>query len=183
MRFAELDLPGTWRVSLDRHEDERGWFARSFCDEEFDAHGLNPGIAQMNLSFTTRRGTVRGLHWQATPSDESKLVCCLSGSVWDVLVDLRPGSPTRLRWVGVDLDRPDVAVYVPPGVAHGFQTMTDDVLMGYAMGAPYAPELARGARYDDPAFAVRWPLPITTTSERDRGWPAFDSTAEVVARA
>jgi len=158
-------------VELVRLEDERGFFARSFCQREFEAQGLNPRLAQCNVSFNHRRGTLRGLHFQAKPHEEAKLVRCTRGAIWDVAVDLREGSPTRLRWHAVELNAENrLGLYVPEGFAHGFQTLADDTEVLYQMSEFYHPELARGVRWDDPNLGIRWPLPDPILSERDRGY-------------
>lgn len=174
MIFRELDLPGAFLLEPERLEDERGFFARIFCRRELEAHGLNPGVAQCSLSFNRRRGTVRGMHWQAPPAEEAKLVRCVRGAVHDVIVDLRPDSPTFERHAAVELDAENrLALYVPPGCAHGFQTLEDSTELLYQMSEFYAPESARGFRFDDPEVGVRWPLPVSVISERDRSLPRF----------
>jgi len=177
VRFSELELPGAWRVELEPHEDERGYFARTFCAEEFAAHGLATRYPQCNLSYNRSVGTLRGLHLQVAPHGEAKLVRCVSGALHDVIVDLRAGSPTRRRWLAVELDaRSGTALYVPEGFAHGFLTLREDTEVFYQMGSAYAPGAQRGFRWDDPAFGIDWPFPPQTISERDRTWPDFDSS-------
>ncbi|HYM53885.1 MAG TPA: dTDP-4-dehydrorhamnose 3,5-epimerase [Solirubrobacteraceae bacterium] len=176
MRFLETPLPGTWVVELDLLGDQRGWFARTFDAQEFQARGLDPAVVQCNASFNARRGTVRGLHYQAEPHGESKLVRCVRGAVFDVAVDLRPDSPTFCRWHGVELsEENNRAFYIPVGLAHGFQTLADDAEMLYQMGCPYVPEAARGVRWDDPAFGIEWPPAggLRIVSERDGSYPDF----------
>lgn len=169
MIFNATDLDGVWRVDLDPRVDPRGYFARAFCAEEFLAHGLPAGFVQCNLSFNVARGTLRGLHWQADPHPEGKLVRCTRGAIFDVAVDLRPGSVTLHRWIGVELSaRNGGALYIPPGFAHGFQTLTDETEVFYQMTEAYHPSLVRGARWDDPTFAIAWPIPDPILSERDR---------------
>jgi dTDP-4-dehydrorhamnose 3,5-epimerase len=178
MRFLQTPLPGAWVIELEELGDERGWFARTFDEDEFRARGLDPTIAQCNASFNARRGTVRGLHYQVEPHGESKLVRCVRGAIFDVAVDLRGGSPTRARWHGVELSAENrLAYYIPAGLAHGFQTLTDDSEVLYQMGHPYVPEAARGVRWDDPAFAIAWPAldGERTISQRDRAFPDFAS--------
>ncbi len=176
MRFLATPLAGAWIVELDLLGDERGWFARTFDAEEFRARGMDPNVAQCNASFNARRGTLRGLHYQADPHGEPKLVRCVRGSIFDVAVDLREGSQTRCAWHGVELSAENRrAFYIPAGLAHGFQTLTDDCEVLYQMGSPYVAEAARGVRWDDPAFAIEWP-PCDTEriiSERDRDLPDF----------
>ena len=174
MKFAATPLAGAWLVSLEPHADARGLFARVFCAEEFAAHGLDPRVAQASISVNRKRGTLRGMHWQAAPHAEAKLVRCEAGAVHDVIVDLRPGSPTYLAPFGVDLRAADhLALYIPEGFAHGFQTLEDDTVVHYQMSAPYVPEAGRGARWNDPAFGIRWPLPDPILIPRDREYPDF----------
>ncbi|HEY2570259.1 MAG TPA: dTDP-4-dehydrorhamnose 3,5-epimerase [Solirubrobacteraceae bacterium] len=176
MRFVETPLNGAWVIDLDLLADERGWFARTFDADEFAARGLNPAVVQCNASFNARRGTLRGMHYQAQPHGESKLVRCVRGSIFDVAVDLRDGSPTLCRWHGVELSADNrLAFYIPAGLAHGFQTLTDDAEVLYQMGNPYVPDAARGVRWDDPAFAISWPQPSgdRVISEKDLGYPDF----------
>lgn len=168
MKFTETQIEGAWVVELEPHADERGFFARSFCQHEFAERGLSDQVAQCNVSYNARAGTVRGMHYQLAPSAEAKLVRCTAGSIYDAIVDLRPTSPSHLRWFGVEL-RAEArnALYVPEGCAHGFQTLRDDTEVFYQMSEFYAPELARGFRYDDPQFGIPWPLPPTSVSEKD----------------
>lgn len=174
MRFVRLGLPGAWLVEIEPHADERGAFARTFCAREFAERGLATAFVQTSLSLNSRRGTLRGLHWQAPPHAEAKLLRCVRGRVYDVLVDVRPDSHTYRQHVAFELaaDARNAA-YAPAGVAHGFLTLTDDCEVHYAMSAFHAPEAARGARYDDPAFGIVWPEPVQVIAERDRSWPAF----------
>jgi dTDP-4-dehydrorhamnose 3,5-epimerase len=158
-------------IELERLEDERGFFARSFCQDEFRRLGFGPQVAQCNLSWNVRRGTLRGLHYQAAPHEEVKVVRCTRGAIWDVIVDMREGSSTRWRWHGVELNADNrLAVYVPRGFAHGFQTLLDGSEVFYQMSEPYHPELARGLRWDDPKLDIRWPLPGPILSARDRSY-------------
>lgn len=178
MILRELDLAGAWEIVIEPRRDERGAFARTFDADAFRERGLADRFVQTSLSLNDRRGTLRGLHWQAAPHAEGKLVRCVRGRIHDVLVDLRPDSPTFRRHVAVELAA-DLrnAVFVPEGVAHGFLTLVDDCEVHYAMSAPYAPEAARGARYDDPAFAIEWPEEPEVVSDRDLAWPPFDAAA------
>jgi dTDP-4-dehydrorhamnose 3,5-epimerase len=178
VRFIETPLPGAWIIELDLLVDERGWFARTFDAEEFRARNMNPDVVECSLSFNSRRDTLRGLHYQAEPYGESKLVRCIRGAIFDVAVDLRADGHTYCRWHGVELSADNRrAFYIPAGVAHGYQTLTDDVEVLYQMGNPYTPEAARGVRFDDPAFGIRWPEPRgqRILSERDASYPDFTS--------
>jgi dTDP-4-dehydrorhamnose 3,5-epimerase len=183
VKFIETPLPGAWVIELDRFADERGWFARTFDAEEFRARGLNSNVVQCNASFNARRDTLRGMHFQAEPHGESKLVCCVRGAIFDVAVDLRPDSPAYGRWHGVELSAegsPSAeggdSFYIPAGLAHGFQTLTDDCEVLYQMGHRYVPEAARGVRWDDPAFGIRWPEPAgeRIISEKDRAYASVE---------
>lgn len=170
--FSPTPLAGAYVVELEQIGDERGFFARSFCREEFEALGLDPRIAQSNISFNRRRGTLRGLHYQAAPYAEAKLVRCTQGAIWDVIVDLRPASASYKRWHGVELSAASRrALYVPEGFAQGFQTLADDSEVLYLMSQFYRPEAARGLRWDDPALGIAWPIADPHLSDRDRGLP------------
>lgn len=172
MRFHPLDLPGACLIELEKLEDERGYFARSWCRREFEAHGLDTQLVQCNVSFNRQRGTLRGLHYQVPPAAETKLVRCTRGEIYDVILDLRPDSETFLRWAARVLTPENGRMmYVPKGFAHGFQTLADDTEVFYQMGAYYAPDRARGVRWDDPLFEIEWPEPVTTLSEKDRTYP------------
>jgi dTDP-4-dehydrorhamnose 3,5-epimerase len=174
MIFKETELPGAFIVELEAHSDERGFFARTWCAREFAEHGLAPDLAQANVSFNRRAGTLRGMHWQAAPHAEDKLVRVTAGAVWDVAIDLRPSSPTYTSYVGVRLDATNrTALWVPKGFAHGFLTLEDDTEVVYQMSQFYVPEAARGLRWDDPAFAVQWPAEVRVISERDATYPDF----------
>lgn len=175
MNFVATPIDGAFVVELERLEDERGFFARAFCQREFEARGLNPGLAQCNVSFNHRRGTLRGLHFQAIPHEEAKLVRCTQGAVWDVIVDLRRACTSFKRWHAVELSaRNRRALYVPEGVAHGFQTLADDAELLYLMSEFYHPESARGIAWNDPAFEIPWPIAEPIISERDRALPRFE---------
>lgn len=174
MIFRESELAGAWLIDLEPIDDERGFFARTFCRVEFAAHGLETGVAQCNLSYNRHRGTLRGMHFQAAPGEEAKLVRCTRGAIFDVIVDLRPDSATYCRWVGVALSAAERRMlWVPQGLAHGFLTLEDHAEVCYQMSAPFRPELARGVRWNDPAFAIDWPEPPRVISERDRSYPDF----------
>jgi dTDP-4-dehydrorhamnose 3,5-epimerase len=174
MRFGPTSIPGVVLVEPELLEDERGFFARCFCAEEFAARGMDPRIVQCSVSFTQQRGAVRGLHYQRAPHGETKLVRCTAGGLWDVVVDLRPASSTFGRHYGVELSAANRRMlYVPEGVAHGFQTLIDGTEVFYQMSVPHAPDAAAGVRWDDPAFAINWPLAVTVISARDRSYPDF----------
>ena len=176
MRFVETELGGVFVVELEEHVDERGSFARTWCREEMAAAGLTSDLAQCSLSRNRRAGTLRGLHFQRPPHEEAKLVRCTRGAIFDVAVDLRPGSATLGRWVGVELD-PDNSrgLYVPEGCAHGFQTLVDDTDVAYMISVPYAPEAATGVRWDDPRLGIAWPeVAERTISPRDRSLPGYE---------
>jgi dTDP-4-dehydrorhamnose 3,5-epimerase len=171
LKFLPTPLAAAYVLELERLEDERGFFARSFCQDEFRKHGLRPAIAQCNVSWNRIRGTLRGLHFQAAPHEEAKVVRCTRGAIWDVIVDLRKSSATRLRWHAVELSAENRrALYVPEGFAHGFQTLADDSEVLYQMSELYHPDLARGVRWDDPRLGINWPLPDPILSERDRSY-------------
>jgi len=171
VKFQPTPLGGAFLVEFDLLQDERGFFARSFCRREFETQGLNPCVEQCNVSFNRARGTVRGLHFQAAPHAEAKLVRCTQGAIWDVIVDLRRESPTYRRWYGVELSAANRrSLYAPEGVAHGFQTLTDDSEILYMMSAAYRPEAARGVPWNDPALGIEWPIANPTMSERDRSF-------------
>jgi dTDP-4-dehydrorhamnose 3,5-epimerase len=174
VRFTETPLSGAFVIELDLLTDERGHFARTFDAAEFADHGLDPAVVQCNTSFNTRRGTLRGMHYQADPDGEAKLVRCTRGSIYDVAVDLRPDSGTRGQWFGVELSASNGRMlYIPTGMAHGFQTLEDGAEVSYQMSHHYVPEQARGVRFDDPAFGIEWPLPNPIVSERDRQYGDF----------
>jgi dTDP-4-dehydrorhamnose 3,5-epimerase len=174
MRFLPTPLPGVALVEPELLEDERGFFARCFCAEEFAAHGLDARVVQCSTSFTRQRGAVRGLHYQRAPYGETKLVRCTAGALWDVVVDLRPASAAFGRHFAVELSAANRRMlYVPQGVAHGFQTLADGTEVFYQMSAPHAPDAAAGVRWDDPALGIEWPLAVTVISARDRSYPDF----------
>jgi len=180
MQFIATRLEGAYLIDTQPHLDERGAFERLFCAREFAALGLEASVAQCNLSSTRRAGTLRGLHFQVAPSAETKLVRCVRGAIYDVIVDLRPDSATYLEHVAIELSAAKPrSLYVPAQFAHGFQTLTDDVDVLYMMGNFYAPELARGLRFNDPRLGVQWPLLVTEISERDATWPWLDAQAGV----
>jgi dTDP-4-dehydrorhamnose 3,5-epimerase len=179
LRFVATTLPGVWVLELAPHCDDRGFFARTWCAEAFRRHGLHSQPVQTNLSSTRLAGTVRGLHYQRHPAAEAKLVRCLRGGLFDVALDLRPTSPTRGRWFAIELTADNRrALYVPEGCAHGFQALTDHCEAFYQVSHAYAPEAEAGVRYDDPAFAVAWPLTVTRVSPKDAAWPDFPEFQE-----
>jgi dTDP-4-dehydrorhamnose 3,5-epimerase len=174
MIFTEAKLKGAFIIDIDPHEDERGFFARSWCADEFKQHGLDPRLAQCNISFNKKRGTLRGMHYQAEPFPEAKLVRCTMGAIYDVVIDLRSGSPTFKQWSAVEMTAENRrALYIPEGLAHGFQTLVDNTEVLYQMGEFFHPECARGVRWNDPAFAVEWPRDISIISSRDQGYLDF----------
>ena len=174
MIFRETKLKGAFIIEPERLEDERGLFARTFCEEEFKAHGLNPRVVQCNISFSKRKGTLRGMHYQVAPYEEAKLVRCTRGAICDVIIDLRPDSPTFKQWIAVELTADNCRIlYIPEGFAHGFQTLEDSTEIFYQMSEFYHPECARGVRWDDTAFNIKWPLIDPILSDRDKGYPDF----------
>ncbi len=177
MKFVVTALKGAYIIEPEQLCDDRGFFARTWCKKEFLAQGLNPELVQCNISFNRKKGTLRGMHHQVAPHQEAKLVRCTAGAIYDVLVDLRPLSPTFKSWVGVELSAENrKMIYVPEGFSHGFLTLMDDTEVFYQMSEYYAPECARGYRWNDPTFNIVWPEKIANISERDLNYPDFDST-------
>ena len=175
VHFRETPLPGAFVIELDRREDERGFFARTYCDREMAAHGLPTSWPQCNLSRNSRAGTLRGMHFNAPPHEEAKLVRCVRGAIWDAIVDLRPGSPTRLRWFGLELSADaGNALYIPEGFAHGFLTLREESDVFYHMGRLFEGAAARGLRWDDPLLGIAWPAAPAVISERDRTYPDLE---------
>jgi dTDP-4-dehydrorhamnose 3,5-epimerase len=171
VEFHETPLGGAWVVDLERRSDERGWFARAFCEREFAAHGLLARFPQCNLSSNDTALTLRGMHYNAAPFGEAKLIRCVRGEIHDVIVDLRPGSPTHLDWFGITLTaREGRAVFVPGGFAHGFLTLCDDADVFYHMGEFHRPDAERGFRWNDPAVGIDWPADPAVISSRDGGY-------------
>lgn len=167
-------MKGAFLIELERRKDHRGFFARSWCTKEYEAHGLNPGIVQINVGFTLQKAGLRGLHYQLAPDAEAKTVRCTQGAVFDVVVDLRPASPSHKQWDAFELTPGNHSMlYVPEGCAHGYQTLVDASEIEYLTSAFYAAHAARGARFDDPAFAINWPLQIVSISDADRSWPDY----------
>jgi dTDP-4-dehydrorhamnose 3,5-epimerase len=174
VRFIETPLAGAFVIELDLLRDERGYFARTFDAAEFEGRGLDPSVVQCNTSFNARRGVVRGMHYQDEPDGEAKLVRCTRGAIFDVAVDLRPGSDSYCRWFGTELSADNARLlYIPVGMAHGFQTLEHSSEVHYQMSHRYVAEQGRGVRFDDPAFGIDWPLPDPVVSERDRSFPDF----------
>ena len=174
MKFSPTVLAGACIIDIEPVPDERGFFARSWCREEFAKHGLNPDLAQCSISFNKKRGTLRGMHYQAKPHEETKVVRCTRGAIYDVIVDLRPESSTFRKWIAVELSADNRRMlYVPPGFAHGFQSLADDTEVFYQISTFYHPESARGARWDDPAFGIEWPVTERVISDKDRQYPDF----------
>jgi dTDP-4-dehydrorhamnose 3,5-epimerase len=174
MLFTETKLKGAYRIDLELREDDRGFFARSFCQHEFSARGLKTAIAQSNVSFNRRKGTLRGMHFQTAPKAEAKLVRCGRGAIYDVIVDLRPGSVTYCSWDAVELTADNSRMlYIPEGLAHGFQTLADNSEVVYQMFEFYSPEHAAGVRWDDPAFGITWPVADPIISEKDRSYAFY----------
>lgn len=172
MTFEETEVVGAFVVEIEPIRDDRGFFARSWCAREFAEHGLAVAFVQENVGYSTKAGTLRGLHFQESPHQEAKLVCCTAGRVWDVAVDVREASPSYGRWTGVELDaaRRNM-LYVPEGCAHGYLTLTDDAETRYLTSQFYEPSAATGVRFDDPLFDIRWPAEARIVSEQDRSWP------------
>jgi dTDP-4-dehydrorhamnose 3,5-epimerase len=176
MKFSRTALDGLWLITPELREDERGFLARTYCETEFTAHGLNTRWPQCNLTLTKKRGMVRGMHFQADPKPEIKLIRCAAGAIFDVLVDVRRGSATYGKWEGFEITASNhLTLYVPGGFAHGFQCITDDCEVFYQMSEFYVPELARGIRWNDPAVNIRWPIADAMLSERDKNLPLLSS--------
>jgi dTDP-4-dehydrorhamnose 3,5-epimerase len=175
MRFREAKIPGVYEIELEPHPDERGFFARTWCQSEFESRGLKSSLVQCSISFNGRKGTLRGLHYQKDPHAETKLVRCTRGAIYDVVVDLRPSSPSFKDWYAVTLTAANrKALYIPQGCAHGFLTGEDDTEVFYQMSEIYHAESARGVRWNDHAFGVNWPGNVEIISERDRTYPDFE---------
>jgi dTDP-4-dehydrorhamnose 3,5-epimerase len=172
--FTETKLKGAFIIEPERLEDERGFFARTWCEREAAAYGFTPRWVQTNISFNKKKGTLRGLHYQAAPYEEAKMVRCTMGMIYDVIVDLRADSQTFMQWFAVELTAENrKALFIPEGLAHGFLTLEDNTEVFYQMSEFYAPEYARGVRWNDPAFGIQWPAEVQIISERDRQYPSF----------
>ena len=175
MIFHETKLAGVFEIHLEPKCDERGFFARTWCEQEFETHGLNSKLAQCSVSFNTRKGTLRGIHYQAAPYPEIKLVRCTKGAIYDVVVDLRPKSPTYKQWIGATLTAENrQMLYVPEECGHGFLTLEDETEVFYQISEFYHPDLARGVRWNDPALGIAWPGEVEQISDRDRAYPNFE---------
>jgi dTDP-4-dehydrorhamnose 3,5-epimerase len=174
VKFTATALAGAYVIEIEPHQDERGFFARTFCRDEFAAHGLCTTFVQANVSSNDRKGTLRGMHFQKKPHEEAKLLCCTRGAIYDVIIDLRAGSPTLGQWASFELSAGNRRLlYVPEGMAHGFQTLEDQSDVLYLMSAMYQPEAAAGVRWNDPAFGISWPSSAPIVSERDARYPDF----------
>lgn len=174
MKFNHTKLEGAYLIDLDKHLDERGFFARTWCRQEFMDHGLNADIAQTSISFNRTAGTLRGMHYQIEPYQETKLVRCTRGALHDVILDLRAASPTYMQWTAVELTADNYRMlYIPAGFAHGFITLEENTEATYLISNPYVPDSACGIRWDDPAFDVQWPRAVEVISDRDLEWPDF----------
>jgi dTDP-4-dehydrorhamnose 3,5-epimerase len=175
MKFTETKLKGAFVVEIEKLSDERGFFARSWCRKEFETHGLASRVVQANVSYNRRRGTMRGMHYQIAPYQESKLIRCTRGAIYDVIIDLRPDSPTYKQWTGVELTADNYTMFfVPQDFAHGFETLTDNTEITYQVSQFYTPGSEKGIRFDDPAFNIQWPLEVAVLSDKDRTWPGFE---------
>jgi dTDP-4-dehydrorhamnose 3,5-epimerase len=176
MIFSETKLSGVFLIEPEVHADDRGSFARTFCLDDFESADISFYVVQANTSFNKFAGTLRGMHYQVSPFEEAKVVRCTRGALYDVIVDLRSDSPTLGQWFATELNAENrKSVFAPEGCAHGFQTLVDNTEVSYLMSEYYAPEAASGVRYDDPAFGIEWPLPVSSVSDRDRSWPDFES--------
>jgi len=174
MIFKETKLKGAFVVEIEKLEDGRGFFARSWCETEFAEHGLNPRLVQCNISFNERQGTLRGIHYQAVPYEEAKLVRCTRGAIFDVIIDLRLDSPTLAQWIGIELTAENHRMlYIPEGFAHGFQTLKDNTELTYHVSRFYMPKAEQGVRYNDPAFGIKWPMEVRVISEKDKAWSDY----------
>jgi dTDP-4-dehydrorhamnose 3,5-epimerase len=174
MIFTETKLPGAYLIDIKKLKDERGFFARGWCQKEFEDHGLVPHVLQANISYNIRKGTLRGMHYQVAPYAETKLIRCVRGALYDVIIDLRPDSPTYMQWLGVELSAESYKMlYVPEGFAHGFQTLVDNTEATYQVSQFYTPGAEGGLRYNDPAFGIEWPLEVQVISDKDKSWPDF----------
>jgi len=174
MIFTETKLKGAYIIEVQKFEDNRGFFGRTFCQREFQDHGLNPNVSQANVSYNKKQGTLRGMHYQIKPYEEVKLVRCTRGAIFDVIIDMRPDSATCKQWIGVELrENSYTMLYVPEAFAHGFQTLEDDTEVIYQVSQFYTPGSERGIRYNDPAFRINWPVEVQVISDKDSSWPDY----------
>jgi dTDP-4-dehydrorhamnose 3,5-epimerase len=174
--FSETKLKGAFVIEIQKLTDNRGFFARSWCQNEFSEHGLTARILQVNISYNIKKGTLRGMHYQATPYEETKLVRCTKGAIYDVIIDLRPDSPTYSQWIGVHLTADNYKMlYVPENFAHGFQVLEDNTEATYQVSQFYTPGSERGIRWDDPKFGIDWPMEVRVISEKDESWPLYSA--------
>jgi dTDP-4-dehydrorhamnose 3,5-epimerase len=177
MEFTKSALQDAWIIELESRGDERGYFARTFCRKEFEAHGLDATIAQSNTSYSRDAGTLRGMHYQKAPAEETKLMRCIRGSIFDVIIDLRPASSTYLQSYGIELSANNLKMlYIPKGFAHGFMTLEDHTEVLYMVGEYYTPDCEDGLRYNDPKFDIKWPREASVISDKDLNWPDFDAS-------
>jgi dTDP-4-dehydrorhamnose 3,5-epimerase len=178
MIFCETKLAGAFVVELDKKDDNRGFFSRAFCAREFAEHGLKPQVVQANLSHSHTKGTIRGMHYQLPPATEPKFIRCIRGAIWDVIIDVRPESPTYLEHFAIELSADNrIALYVPDMFAHGNQALTDGAELLYLVGEYYTPGYERGIRYNDPGIGIEWPVPVTIVSDKDASWPLLEVNA------
>jgi len=174
MKFTETKLKGAFIIEIEKLSDDRGFFARSWCQKEFEIHALASRVVRANVSYNRKRGTMRGMHYQIAPYQESKLIRCTRGAIYDVIIDLRPDSPTYKQWTGVELTADNYTMFfVPQDFAHGFETLTDETEITYQVSQFYTPGSEKGIRFNDPAFDIQWPLEVTIISDKDRTWPDF----------
>jgi dTDP-4-dehydrorhamnose 3,5-epimerase len=179
MKFTPTKLAGAFVIDIERREDSRGWFARTYCAREFEQHGLPTHMVQTNMSLTRQAGTLRGMHFQHGADAEDKLVRCVQGRIWDAIVDIRPQSPTYCQWIGVELSAENGRMLlVPKGFAHGFVTLSEDCAVTYQVSSYYQPKAEGGARWNDPLFGIEWPVAVTDMSDKDRNWPDFVKVAQ-----
>lgn len=181
MKFVPTALADAVLIEMERHRDERGYFARTMCVDEFAAAGIETGFPQSSQSHNRRAGTIRGMHFQRAPHAEAKLVRCERGAIWDVIIDLRPGSPSYRRWQGFALSAENgCSLFIPKGFAHGFQTLRDQTDVLYMISERFVPGIGDGVPFDDPAFAIPWPLPVSAINAKDRSWPPFTDAAAIL---
>jgi dTDP-4-dehydrorhamnose 3,5-epimerase len=178
MKFTETKLKGAFVIEIEEKHDNRGFFARTFCAKEFETYGLKATVAQCNMSFNHKKGTLRGMHYQVAPATETKFIRCIRGAIYDVVIDMRPDSSTYLQHIGVELTADNrSALYIPGMFAHGFETLSDDTEVIYQVGEFYTPGYERGIRYNDPVFNIQWPLKVTEISDKDLNWPLIQVEA------